>query len=305
MQLASPTDLAVCHAILARGSKSFALASRLLPARVRGPAASFYAFCRVADDLIDDGGDPQRGLHELSQRLDEIFSGRPRDDAVDRSLAAVVAAFELPRAPFDALLEGFAWDCAGRRCDTFADVIAYGARVAGTVGVVMTMLMGERDPRVLARACDLGVAMQLSNIARDVGEDARNGRLYLPLAWLEHAKIAPSELRTSAGPAVREIVAELLGEADRLYTRADRGIAMLPRDCRVAIRAARLIYSDLHRSIARAGFDTVTQRAFVSKPRKIWLLLRAGTSLVSLSRAPGELEPPPLEEARFLLEAPR
>ncbi len=96
------------------------------------------------------------------------------------------------RAPcLDALLEGFAWDAAGRRYDTLDDLLDYAARVAGAVGAMMAVLMGVRDPALLARACDLGVAMQLTNIARDVGEDARAGRLYLPLAWLREAGIDP------------------------------------------------------------------------------------------------------------------
>ena len=111
--------------------------------------------------------------------------------AADRALASVIARYAIPRAVPQALLEGFAWDREGRRYETLADLTAYAARVAGTVGAMMALLMDERRPEVLARACDLGVAMQFSNIARDVGEDARAGRLYLPQEWLREAGLDP------------------------------------------------------------------------------------------------------------------
>jgi phytoene synthase len=195
-------DLAACRAILAQGSKSFALASRLLPARVRDPAAALYAFCRVADDAVDDAGaDAQAALAELERRLDRMVSGEPIDHPVDRALSRVMKDHGLPRGPIDALLEGFAWDVEGRRYETLEDLYGYGARVAGTVGVAMTILMGPRAPLTLARACDLGVAMQLTNIARDVGEDARNGRLYLPRAELRRHGVDPDAFLARPQPS--------------------------------------------------------------------------------------------------------
>ncbi|MGL4440619.1 MAG: phytoene/squalene synthase family protein, partial [Bosea sp. (in: a-proteobacteria)] len=181
---ARPADLEVCRELLRNGSKSFFAASLLLPRSVRDPATALYAFCRLSDDAVDLSDDPSAALALLHQRLDRIYAGQPLNHAVDRALAAEVVRFALPRAVMDALLDGFAWDAEGRRYDELSSVLAYSARVAATVGVLMTLLMGERDAQTLARACDLGVAMQLTNIARDVGEDARNGRLYLPRNWL-------------------------------------------------------------------------------------------------------------------------
>lgn len=303
--LEATSDLEACKAILARGSKSFALASLLLPRRVRDPAAALYAFCRVADDAIDGAprGTGLAALDALRRRLDRIVGGAPDSDPVDRALARVIEEHGLPRAPLDALLEGFEWDLEGRRYDSVEALFGYAARVAGTVGVAMTFLMGPRDPRVLARACDLGVAMQLSNIARDVGEDARNGRVYLPEAWLEAAGLTADRIvaRPEPGPALSSVVARLVAEADQLYRRADAGVPALPRDCRPAIRAARLVYSDLHRVIARRGFDTVSSRAVVSKPRKLWLVARAlGAWLPFGSRADVGAWPA-LDEVRFLI----
>ena len=108
----------------------------------------------------------------MADRLDQIYAGKPSDDPTDRAFADVVHRFAIPRAVPDALIEGFAWDAEGRHYQSLSDVTAYGVRVAGTVGVMMSLIMGERRPDALARAIDLGVAMQFSNIARDVEEDA-------------------------------------------------------------------------------------------------------------------------------------
>jgi phytoene synthase len=167
---------------------------------------------------------------------------------------------------------------------------------------MMTVVMGPRAPEVLARACDLGVAMQLTNIARDVGEDAALGRIYLPLAWMREAGIDPDAwLRAPRyDEAVARVVARLLDAADALYRRADAGIPMLPADCRTAIFAARLVYADIGRSIARAAFDSITRRARVSGPRKLVLLLRSLGARWLRTGAGGE---PPLEPTRFLVAA--
>ncbi len=226
-----PHDLAACRLLLRQGSKSFFAASLLLPRHVREPATALYAFCRVADDAVDLSDDPAAAIDGLRLRLDAIYAGRPQDDPVDRALAAVAAHFALPRAHLDALLEGFLWDAEGRRYEDLAAVRAYGARVAGTVGVMMTLLMGERSPAALARACDLGIAMQLTNIARDVGEDARNGRLYLPADWLREAGVDPDGWLADPRPApgVALVVERLLEEAARLYVRSATASPCCPR----------------------------------------------------------------------------
>jgi phytoene synthase len=296
-------DFATCVELLREGSKSFAAASRLLPRRVRAPATVLYAFCRVADDLIDsDPSATQASVDALRERLRRVYAGRPDDDPVDRALAVVVERERVPIALPEALLEGLGWDAAGRRYETLEDLYAYAARVAGTVGAIMTVVMGSRSADVLARACDLGVAMQLTNIARDVGEDARLGRIYLPLAWMREAGVDPAGWlsRPVADAPTRAVVARLLGAAEALYAKADAGIAALPADCRVAIRAASLIYSDIGRSVARAGFDSVTRRAFVPSSRKLWLVVRAIGARFWRARA---IDAPPLGPTQFLIAA--
>lgn len=303
-------DQAATRAILARGSKSFSAASLLLPASIRGHAAALYAFCRVADDAVDGqdeagvGGD-EGGLPavaRLKRRLDLIYAGTPQDDPVDRAFSATVAQCGIPRQIPDALLEGFAWDATGHAYPDLSEVRAYGVRVAGTVGLMMCLIMGRREPRVLARAAELGVAMQLTNIARDVGEDARNGRLYLPGDLLAQAGVEPASFLANPlpSPGLAAVVQTLLTEADRLYERADQGVPWLPARCRPAIRAARLIYADIGRVIAGRGYDSVRARAATSRARKLWLSLRA---LGVLLRPARPLPDPPLGEAEALIEA--
>lgn len=266
-------DLDACGAILAAGSRSFHAASLLLPARVRAPATALYAFCREADDVIDRSRDSE-ALGGLVRRLDGAYAQRPADSPVDRAFATAVAAARIPRAIPDALIEGFAWDAEGRRYDDLRALEAYGVRVAGTVGLMMALVMGVRQASALARALDLGVAMQFTNIARDVGEDARMGRFYLPLDWCAEAgvDVAAFLREPRFTPALGEVVRRLLAEAERRYAAADEGIAALPAACRPSIMAARSIYAAIGDEVARAGHDSVSRRAVVSAAVKIRLL---------------------------------
>ena len=307
---ASRADHEACRELLRQGSRSFHAASKLLPARVFEPIGALYAFCRLADDEIDNEVDgraaeptsPEAALSRLHVRLDAAYLGRPRNHPVDRALADMLATSGMPRALPEALLEGFAWDAQHRHYDTLSDVLAYAARVAGAVGAMMTLLMHRTAPVTVARACDLGVAMQLSNIARDVGEDARAGRLYLPRDWMRQAGIDPDEWLADPQftPALAAVVARLLDVAQELYRRADSGIVALPITCRPAIGAARLIYAEIGQEVARAGYDSISRRAVVSDRRKLALLARSvARSVVPRPRCNFV----PLAETRFLVEA--
>jgi len=300
--LATRADLEACREAIRVGSRTFHAASFLLPIRVREPALSLYAFCREADDAIDNASDPAPALVVLTDRLQRAYRGEPIDNAADRALADVMRRFHIPIDIPAALLEGFAWDADGRSYEDLSGVFDYAARVAGAVGVMMAVLMGVRDPQVLARACDLGVAMQLSNIARDVGEDARTGRLYLPRQWMREAGIDPESFLAAPEPsaAIADIVRRLLAQADHLYRRAESGIARLPVGCRPGIYAARLLYAEIGAEVARRGFDGVSARAVVSPMRKMKLLMRVqGTLMLSTEH----LQAPVLAETRFLIDA--
>jgi phytoene synthase len=297
-------DIEACRRLMRGGSKSFFAASLLLPSRVRAPATALYAFCRLADDAIDLGSDAAAAMACLTARLDAIYAGQPEAFDADRALAAAVRHCGIPRPLLDALLDGFLWDAEGRRYHTLDDVHDYSARVAGTVGAMMALVMGAQSPQALSRACELGLAMQLTNIARDVGEDARNGRLYLPRDWLAEAGVdADAWLRAPVFDArIGGVIGRLLDEADRLYKRSEQGIAALPRDCRPAIRAARLVYAEIGEQLRREGLDSVSRRTVVSRQRKIALMARA-TGAAILLPAPATQVMPTLPAVQYLVDA--
>lgn len=272
-------DLAACEQLMRGGSKSFFAASSLLPQRVRMPAIALYAFCRVADDAIDEcrPAEHAQALAGLNARLDAIYAGEPGEIIEDRAMAMVVHRYQIPRVLPQALLEGFAWDAEGRRYESLDALQDYCARVAGSVGAMMARIMGVTDHDALARACELGNAMQLTNIARDIGEDARHGRLYLPRGWLRDAGIDADDWLAQPvfSEALGDVIGRLLLEADRLYRLGSTGIAALPRDCRGGILAASMIYADIGSVVAEHRMDSVNRRAVVSSARKLTLLCLA------------------------------
>ena len=302
-----PNDLEHCRNAIREGSYSFHAASRLLPGSVRDPALALYAFCRLADDEVDFGTDKPAAVLSLSERLDAAYRGQPRNAPADRAFAALIDEFEMPRALPEALLEGLAWDGMERRYETLSDLRAYSARVASAVGAMMCVLMRVRDEQALARACDLGVAMQLTNIARDVGEDARAGRLYMPTDWLVEAGIEPDEfLRNPApSPVLKRLTKRLLAEANRLYLRSEPGIARLPLAARPGIFAARHCYDAIGRKLARLDYDSISQRATTTGGHKMRLLglsvLRAG--VVSVLPISPVIFAKPLDETAYLVAA--
>lgn len=296
------SDLEACRSALRGGSRTFHAASKVLPRVTRDAATALYAFCRLADDAVDLAEDPANCLAPLRERLAAVYAEAPIDHPADRAFAAVVAEYGIPRAVPEALLEGFEWDLQLRTYETLDDLHGYAARVAGTVGVMMARLMHVREAVALARACDLGMAMQLTNIARDVGEDARMGRLYLPHQWLLQAGIDPEAwlAQPAFSPALGTVVARLLDAADGLYRRVGDGVAELPLACRPGINAARFLYADIGHEVSRRGLDSVSQRARVSRGRKAQLLLQA---MLALWPGRGEAPDACLPCNRFLVDA--
>lgn len=298
---ATPADLAACREAIRQGSRSFHLAGKLLPVEVREPAYAIYAFCRFADDRIDRERGGTGAIASIRHLLDRCYSGRPGADFVERAFADVVREFAIPRAVPEALVEGLLWDAEGRRYATVSDLRGYAVRVAGSVGVMMSLAMGTREPAVLARACDLGIAMQFSNICRDIGEDAREGRIYLPDELLERSGCTAAHLfkaRTMT-PPIRQAAEGLLANAETHYDLAAAGIAALPAGTRIGINAARLLYREIGRMVG-AGTDAVAKRAVVPRRRKLALLVAAA----DVPRADsGGLSHPVAPEAAFLIDA--
>lgn len=293
-------DINACLVRLRGGSLSFYSASLLLPKYVREPAAALYGFCRIADDAIDEAIDPAQALKDLQQRLDAIYACKPSSLSEDRAFCEVVHRYAIPREFPDALLEGFAWDASDKHYETLRDVHDYAVRVAGTVGAMMAIIMGVRSRKSIARACELGMAMQLTNIARDVGEDAKLGRCYLPAEWLRQAGIDQKDWlkQPDYSDALGGVIQRLLFHADELYQQAETGISHLPMACRPAIQAANIIYSEIGRELERRGLNSVAQRSVVSLQRKTALL---GKALARTPLMKGKQEYPAHEATLFLL----
>lgn len=296
------SDIAFCRDLLRGGSRTFFAASLVLPRSVGDCAIALYAFCRLADDEVDIGGGGADAVAGLGRRLAAIYAGQPGSSPADRCFADVVARCAIPRELPEALLEGLAWDTQSRRYESLSDLLAYAVRVAGTVGAMMSLIMDRRDPAVVARACDLGIAMQLTNIVRDIGEDARQGRLYLPLQWMREAGLDPDVWLANPrfDRRIGEIARRLLGVADTFYDRSSAGIAALPAACRPGIHAARLIYAEIGREVERAEFDSVSRRAVVPSARKLRLLAKAAAASLAAGTAWTDLVQP---ESIHLIEA--
>ena len=287
-------DRAACRLWIAHHSKSFYLSSLLLPARVREASWALYAFCRRADDAVDEGEGGSAAMlrvEGLRARLDTVYGQGGRggasgslENAIDRAYGFIAERYDIPRALPESLLQGMEMDARGDTYETWDQLLAYCFRVASTVGLMMTRVMGYRGDVALLRAADLGVAMQLTNIARDVGEDARRGRVYLPAAMLDEVGADPRRFSVGpADPAAREAVRRLLARADAHYRAADLGVPLLPRGCRLAIASSREIYSAIGQAVAANGYDSISSRAFVPLSRKLLLVLRASKSLFSAS----------------------
>ena len=262
--------------IMAVGSKSFFAASRLFPKRLSNPATIIYAYCRLADDLVDYGGG-EEAVRELNHRLDAIYEGQPQNLGVDKDFAKVVKKFQIPKEYPQALIDGFLWDVEEKKYENIDQLCDYAARVAGSVGAMIAFVMKVRDPSIIARACELGVAMQLTNIARDVGEDAANGRLYLPRQWLRDEGIDPDLWleKPIHSNSTKKIIKKLLKTADTYYERSDHAIKVLPADCKRAIFAARFIYADIGNKIKDLDYNSIKKRAIVSLDRKIFLIFKS------------------------------
>ena len=285
----SATDLvAMSRAMMGEGSKSFAQAAALFHRETRAGAYLLYAWCRHCDDVID-GQELGHGREVLSpeeqrSRLDHLYAqtrsalaGEPQPDPVFAAFAAVARRYALPREPALALIDGFAMDVDGRRYRTLDELLLYCWRVAGVVGVMMARVMGVSDPATLARAGDLGLAFQLTNIARDVIDDAGNGRVYLPLNWLAVAGVPEDAVGDPAHrPAVFAVARRLLEAAEPYYASARAGIGPLPFPSARAIASGRGVYRQIGRTLLAGGPAAWDSRVVVGKPAKLALVAQAG-----------------------------
>jgi phytoene synthase len=275
---------------IAKGSKSFAAASRLFDRKTRERAWLLYAWCRAADDLADGQemgsritvvDDPQERLDIIRRQTEAALTGKTTGNPAFDALAIVVRECGIPeRYPRD-LVEGFAMDAAGFTPRHEDDLYRYCYHVAGAVGCMMAIVMGigPTDDAALDRACDLGIAFQLANIARDIAEDDAAERCYLPLDWLSEMDIPPGEiLKPPYRPRLAVLAKRLANRAEAHEASARFGARLLPFRSAWAVLAAAGIYGDIAREVRSRGGHAWDHRVMTTKADKIRWIMRSGVS---------------------------
>jgi phytoene synthase len=274
----SPADARACAELTRQHARTFALASTFLPARKQRAAFALYTFCRRADDIVDRvdaDRDIRAAREELTAyrvRLDAALDGAA-DDAAFRELAWAVGEFGVPRTVLEELLNGLDRDLTPTEFKTWDEVRRYAEGVASSVGEMLVYVFGTAQSRnqapALRFARTLGLAMQLTNILRDVGEDARNGRCYLPSDDLARFDLARDDVLTSRidtrSSQWQRFARFQITRARELYREGARGIALLAPDARRCTWICAAGYGAILAAIERNGYDTFTTRARVSR----------------------------------------
>ncbi len=283
-----PALVAHARETIAKGSKSFAAASRLFDAATRERAQLLYAWCRACDDIADgqELGHGASAVRDASAKLSRMrtlttqaLAGEATGDPAFDCLGVVAAETGLPARYAHDLIDGFALDAQDWRPRSQDDLLRYCYHVAGAVGCMMAIVMGvaPEDRTTLDRACDLGIAFQLANIARDIGEDAVVDRCYLPTEWLAEVDIPPGEhMKPPYRPRLAMLARRLAAMAERYEASARTGAAALPYRSAWAVLAAAGIYGDIARAVAARGEQAWDQRVSTTKRDKLaWITTAA------------------------------
>ncbi|HEY7790116.1 MAG TPA: squalene/phytoene synthase family protein [Vicinamibacterales bacterium] len=263
---------------------NFYYAFLCLPPRKRDAIIAVWDFCRAVDDAVDEApaeGTPgrdalvQSALAGWREELARCFDGRTPSTEQGRSLQPFVGEFSLPRQPFDDVIDGVEMDVHPPTYANFDELFEYCRRVASAVGLICIEVFGYRDPATRAYAVDLGVALQLTNIIRDITVDLERGRLYLPLDDLERFGCTRGELESGTlTPPVRALLEHECARARAYYDRAMRGRPREDARHLVAAEIMRAIYFEILRQIERHGYDVFSARARLSRPHQALIAAR-------------------------------
>jgi phytoene synthase len=259
--------------LMSTGASNFFVAFKVLPPDRRRAIEAVYFFCRQADDAVDDAADALEARERLdlvSARLERAFGSTPLQSP-DADLRWAIERFDLPRKPFDDLVEGVSWDLSGRRYEDTAELREYCYRVASTVGLLCVRIFGCRGDSCDGYAAELGIAMQWTNILRDVGSDLRRDRLYLPLGTLRRSGLTEEDLRR-ADPASREKLAAVVREeaayAESRYREAE---LLLPAEEKPKVVAGEImaaVYREILRRVKREGDGVLDRKVRISRLRR-------------------------------------
>jgi 15-cis-phytoene synthase len=281
----------VCRCITAKYAKTFYLGTMLMSEAKRRAIWALYAWCRRTDELVDglqaDTTTPET-LSDWEYLLESAFNGIPKT-LPDAALSDTVSNYPIQIQPFKDMIAGMRMDLSFDRYHTFEDLHLYCYRVAGTVGLMSAAVMGfeTNDPSVITTATEaaiaLGIAMQLTNILRDIGEDARRGRIYLPLEDLVYFDYTEKDLINGViDERWRQLMQFQIQRAREFYQQAEQGISALCRDARWPVWSSLILYRNILEAIERNQYDVFSRRAFVPTSNKLvtvpWAWLRAQTS---------------------------
>ncbi len=275
---AQPSDYAAAESITREHAKTFYFASRFLGKEKRNAAFAIYAICRISDDAVDQSQPVDRGetLAQAAEGIARAYGTGELPAGVWRAFRATIRQFDIPQRYFDVLLSGMQMDLQQSRYATFAELHEYCYRVAGVVGLIMLKLFGQHSAEAAEHAVALGVAMQLTNILRDIREDAARGRIYLPQDEMRAYGITDADILAGrVTMPFRDLLKCQVARARRFFAQADAGIPMIADSrARLVTHAMRELYAAILDEIEALDYDVFAQRAYVSGPRKLWLLIK-------------------------------
>ncbi|WP_046175389.1 phytoene/squalene synthase family protein [Domibacillus indicus] len=265
----------ICEDIMKHHSKTFYAAFSRLPEDERRAVAAVYAFCRKADDIVDEGSTPVESLAEFKKETGQFFSGSlPNEDPLWTALRDASVRFSFSSAPFFDMLKGQQMDIDERSFQTMEDILDYSYHVAGTVGVMLLPILApNRQEELYEGAVKLGNAMQITNILRDIGEDLEKGRLYLPRDLMNKHGLTEAVLQ--AGVADSSFIGvweEMAGAANKYYEEASETLALYPSSSRFPVMAAALFYQAILEEVRTNQYDVFTRRNHVSHDKKQQIL---------------------------------
>jgi 15-cis-phytoene synthase len=272
-----PQELAAhTRAVMKKGSKSFSLAALLFDKKSREAAQYLYAWCRTCDDEIDNETDPLKALDRLQTlrlKTTRAFRDQPVQDPAFEAFRELCRTYEIEEVHPQQLLEGMRMDVEGAIIRNDDDLTLYCYRVAGVVGLMMARVMGVKDQRALKHAVETGLAMQMSNIARDVKEDFERSRTYIPESWFVTLGQPTPDFSKPFDPKMYlPHIQKLIAEAETLYASGIDGLKYLPFRAALAVASAQTIYREIGRRVLARGPAAWESRTVVSKPRKLYLM---------------------------------
>ncbi len=268
----------LAKAITKHHAKTFYFASRFLKKEKRSSAYTVYAICRISDEAVDGKQDSSAldNLAILQQKIDSAYKNAPLADSLLLAFQQSINKYHIPKKYFDALIEGMHMDLYKNRYKNFEELYDYCYKVAGVVGLIMLEIFGYTDPKATDYAISLGVAMQLTNILRDVKEDFNRNRIYLPENEMQRFQVSKNDIsRSQINENFKALMKFQIARSREYYEKAKQGIKMLDDlNSRFVVCAMADIYSGILNSIEKNDFDVFTRRACVSTPRKIIAVLK-------------------------------